>query len=366
MKSYAVLEDGSCRTVEVPMPELGPYEALVRIEACGVCNGTDSKLIHKTFKGFHQYPALLGHEAVGKVVRLGERIRHYKIGDRVLLPFGQDCEADGIRYASGWGGFSQYGTVGDARAIQEDGLGADSPHWSEGHFAQTVLPPDLGLSAADATMIVTFREVLAAIRSFGMRPGCSVVIFGAGPVGLTFTRLLTLSGVTDTVVFDLAPEKAARAVRFGAKRGYSSRETEPAAVVRSLYPGGVDFVLDAVGVSSLMNTAMELIADHGKICCYGISPKTDFALDWSKAPYNWQLQFEQFPSKIQEGSVNEEILSWIREGRLRPADFITARLPFRQIDEAFRMIEEHRTDLKTVILFEEDDVPSPLTTFSDQ
>ena len=43
MKSYAVLEDGSCRTVEIPTPEPGPYEALVRIEACGVCNGTDSK-----------------------------------------------------------------------------------------------------------------------------------------------------------------------------------------------------------------------------------------------------------------------------------------------------------------------------------
>ena len=353
MKSYAVLEDGSCRTVEIPTPEPGPYEALVRIEACGVCNGTDSKMIHRTFKGFDQYPALLGHEAVGKVVRLGNRVRHLALGDRVLLPFGRDCEVNGVRYASGWGGFSQYGTVGDARAIEEDGLGPDSPYWSEGHYGQISLPSDLEISPGDATMIVTFREVLAAIRNFGMVPGNSVVIFGAGPVGLTFTRLLTLSGVTDTVVFDLNPEKARRAVRFGAGQGYSSRETDPVAAVRALYPQGVDFVLDAVGVSSLMNTAMEIIADHGKICCYGISPRTDFALDWSKAPYNWQLQFEQFPSKIQEGAVHGEILSWIREGRLRPADFITARLPFDRIDEAFQMIEERRTDLKTVILFED-------------
>lgn len=195
MRGYAVEQDGSRHIVSISIPKPGPYQALVKIEACGVCNGTDIKLVHQNFKNFTTYPALLGHEAVGSIVELGEKVKNFRIGDRVTLPFGEDF-VDG--YYSGWGGYSEYGLVGDIAAIQADGLDQSSPYWSEGYFAQKLVPQ--ALTPAEATMIVTFREVLGGIKNFGMTPGKKIVIFGAGPVGLIFTKLLSLSGVEEITV----------------------------------------------------------------------------------------------------------------------------------------------------------------------
>lgn len=345
MKGYAIEKDGSRRIVTVPIPKPGPYQALVKIEACGVCNGTDIKLAHQNFKNFSTYPALLGHEAVGSIVELGEKVSSFRTGDRVTLPFGEDTAG----YYSGWGGYSEYGLVGDIAAIQADGLTPDSPYWSESYFAQNLVPASL--TSAEATMIVTFREVLGGIKNFGMTPGKRIVIFGAGPVGLIFTKLLSLSGVEEITVLDLVPEKAQRALQHGAKHAFCSAGQDAAALVRDIYPDGVDMVLDAVGVSAIINTAMSLIVPGGKICCYGISPNLQMNLDWSRAPYNWGLQFEQWPSKIQEGEQHKQICGWIESGQLVPSQYISEEIPFEEIDRAFDMIEQKKTDLKNVIVF---------------
>lgn len=346
MNGYAIEKDGSRHIVTVSVPKPNPYQALVKIEACGVCNGTDIKLIHQNFKLFSTYPALLGHEAVGTIVALGEKVTSFQIGDRVTLPFGEDL-VDG--YYNGWGGYSEYGLVGDIAAIQKDGLDRTSPYWSDGYFAQNLVPAKL--TSAEATMIVTFREVLCGIKNFGMVPGMKIVIFGAGPVGLVFTKLLSLLGVEEITTLDLVPEKAERAKRHGAKYAFCSAGQDAVAELREIYPDGVDMVLDAVGVSDLINTAMELIVPAGKICCYGISPNLQMNLDWSKAPYNWGLQFEQWPSKIQEGEQHQQICDWIEKGLLVPADYISEEIPFAEIDRAFDMIEAKKTDLKNVIVF---------------
>ena len=89
MKTLIVEKDGSLRRAEVPLPAYTEKQALVRTVACGICNGTDAKLIHRKFKGFEpeQYPVMLGHEGVGEVIAVGRDVVSYNIGDKVLLPF---------------------------------------------------------------------------------------------------------------------------------------------------------------------------------------------------------------------------------------------------------------------------------------
>ena len=80
MKSYVVYEDQSCKIVDdMPMPKYGEYDALVKIESCGVCNGTDTKIIHGDFKGIDTYPVVLGHEGVGRVVEKGSKVTNFEI-----------------------------------------------------------------------------------------------------------------------------------------------------------------------------------------------------------------------------------------------------------------------------------------------
>lgn len=124
MKGLAVHENRKLQIVELPMPEYNEYQALVKVLACGICNGTDSKIIHGTFKGVDTYPILLGHEAVGKVVETGKHVKYLKPGDIVLLPFLYQKTEQMIPT---WGGFCEYALVGDDRALEEAGIGISSP-----------------------------------------------------------------------------------------------------------------------------------------------------------------------------------------------------------------------------------------------
>lgn len=344
MKSLAVLQDKSLEIVDVRIPAINDYQALVKIKACGVCNGTDIKLVHHAFKGFTTYPALLGHEGTGEVVQIGCKVKNLHIGDMVLLPFA-DAKADA--FYSGWGAYSEFGVVGDAKALIDDGL-RDSALFQECYYAQTVVPKTI--NAVDATMIITFREVLSAIKRFGIKTNQNVVVLGAGPVGLTFIKLLKARGNT-VVAFDVTDDKAKKAADFGADFAYNSTNCDSKQKVGGIFPIGADFVIDAVGISALINTSMELIKQCGKICCYGISPNLSMNLDWSKAPYNWKIDFVQWPSKLEEFEAHDEVMDYIENGVLAPSEFISDVFEFPEIFKAFEMIENKTTNMKTVIKF---------------
>ncbi|MCL2343659.1 MAG: zinc-binding dehydrogenase, partial [Firmicutes bacterium] len=343
MKGLVVEKSGALGVRELPMPKIGDCQALTKTLACGVCNGTDMKLIHQNFKLFDTYPAAIGHEAVGEVVEVGKRVTTFKVGDHVMLPFLYG-EADGV-YA-GWGGYAEDTAVDDLAALTANGRGPGTPGFAESAFAQTKIPREL--DPVEATMIVTFREVLSAMVRFGFRANESVVIFGAGPVGLCFTRFAKLLGMRPVVTLDIVEDKLAQAKALGADYALNS-SGDVVADIHRLLPEGADNVVDAVGINALINTAMELIKYNGKICCYGISPKLDMTLDWSRAPYNWQLHFVQWPLKNEEYLAHNQIMGWMETGVLRPADFISDVFDFENILDAFKMVEEKRTRKKIVI-----------------
>lgn len=341
MQGFAALADQTTALVTVPMPEIQPYQALVRMKACGVCNGTDSKIIHHTFKHFDQYPTLLGHEGVGEVIKLHEKAQNLNIGDLVLLPF---VEGDLAQYSSGWGAYCEYAVVWDCESMLRDGV---TP--PDGAYAQSILPK--GIDPVDATMIVTFREVLSSLPHFGIAGGETVVVFGAGPVGLCFIKFLKEINCT-VISIDITDQKVERAKAFGADYVLNSASGDVVPFVRDLFPDGVQVVIDAVGVNALINQAMHLIANHGKICSYGISAKLDMNIDWSAAPYNWSVNFVQFPEKKEEAAMQDEVMRMIQSGSLVPRDFISLVLPLARIGEAFELVERRQTDLKTVIQFD--------------
>ena len=344
MRTLVVLEDGSLEVRRIPVPSITPKQALVRTISCGICNGTDAKLIHRRFKGVgqDQYPLMLGHEAVGEVSRLGSEVKGYRLGDRVLLPF---VDPDPDLYpglGSAWGAYSEYAVVHDAAAYEE----GTAPECA---YGQTILPEDV--DPVDGAMIVTLREVLSSIKRFGIKAGNSVAVFGCGPVGLTFIRFMSLLGVHPLIAFDVKDEKIGEALANGADYAFNSRSADPKAKIREICPDGVRYVLDAVGMLPLINQAMEFICDQGKICCYGISPDCSMQLDWEKAPYNWQLQFQQFPSKVEEGEATDQVMQWIRDGVIDLKDYISDYFDFENILDAFEKLEKREISKKGIIVY---------------
>ena len=341
MKAFIVEKDGTYGIREIPVPPYGEYEALVKVVSCGVCNGTDMKIIHGKFKGIEDYPVVLGHEGVGEVVAIGSKVENLKIGDRVLLPF-IGTTPEGIY--SAWGTYAEYNVVTDAGAMKRDGLEPE-----EFALAQNKIPEDF--DPVDAAMIITLREVYSTMGIFGFESGKSLAILGLGPVGLSFVRLAKLKGMGPIVAMDIDDEKLALAKQLGADFTLNTRGMDIPAAVLECVPGGVDYALDAVGVPSFIGDGMAIVKPDAKVCVYGISEKMNAPLDWSKNPYNWTLQFNQFPQKKLEGACHDQIIAWIREGKLDPGFFVSHRIPFAEMGKAFEMIENREKMLKMVVVF---------------
>ena len=339
VKAYAALGGGAQGFIDIPEPSPSEYEALVKVEACGLCAGTDAKIIHGKFKGVEDYPAVLGHEGVGRVVSVGAKVKHFKPGDLVMLPF-LGSMPEGIY--SAWGTLAEYNTVCDAKAMEEDGLVPPDYAWG-----QSLLPADF--DPVDAAMTVTFREVLSTMELFGFTPNKSLVVLGLGPVGQSFVRFAKLCGMEPVIAVVRSDPKCEAAARCGADFIVDTRTDNMTEAVRRIVPGGVDFALDAAGVNSFVGDALSMIAPGGKICVYGISADTKIEFDISACPYNFTLQYNQFPSKRMEGEALSRILAWIRFGALRPRDYISDILPFDRVGAGYKLIEEGRALGKIVI-----------------
>ena len=343
MRSLVVNRDGSLEIKEIPIPKMNEKQALVKTVACGMC-GTDVKLIHRTFKGFPEsaYPLMLGHEGVGEVVEVGADVKGLKVGDKVLLPFvDPDQELYGD-LGSGWGALSEYAIVHDPLAYEE----GKAPLCA---YGQTVLSDDL--DPVDAVMFITFREVLSNICYFGIKPEDSIVVFGAGPVGLTFIKFLSLLGVKDIIAVDIFDEKLKLAEANGATKTINSKTQDIDKEVRSIFPDGVKFVLDAVGLPQVVNQAMSLLADRGTVLCYGVPEKEEITIDFSKASYNWSVVYQQMPRKDEEGAAHEQVLEWVRSGNLVIKDFISDYFKFDDSVKAYEKLLNREILKKGIITF---------------
>jgi threonine dehydrogenase-like Zn-dependent dehydrogenase len=345
MKAAVIVRPGELEFQEIPMPEFHDYQVLVEQLACGICTGTDWKLLEGHFKGFTTYPAVLGHEAVGRVIKKGKKVRNFEIGDLVLRP-GLETIGDGTSLFSGWGAFAEYGVAGDGKAMLEDGKVRIEDGWNDIYLSQQKIPK--GMNPAYGTMLITYKEVLSAIYRFGMRPNASIMIFGMGPVGLSFVRFCKILGLGPIISCDMEESRLDLAREMGADDCLDVRSTKPETWAKERFPEGLDFVVDAVGVTDLLNQALSIVKFNGSICAYGISPRSQMNLIWENGPYNWKLHFLQWPTFQEESATHSQVLNWIQLGVLDAGRFVTHTLPLHRLQEGLALLRERKA-LKAVI-----------------
>ena len=347
MKSLIVEANGDVSIREVPVPEYGDYEMLVKLQASAVC-GTDMKILHNTLKGFSDYPTMLGHEGVGKVVAIGSKVKNYSIGDYVVMPliFGK-CGA----YFSTWGAMSEYAVAGDAGALANDGVPLDEKTAFSAYAAQNKLPQQLEPVAA--TMIITFREVYSTMKRLGFSAGQNIVIYGAGPVGMAFIKFAKLMGLSPVVCVDICDEKTEQAKAIGADVVINAAKQDASARLLELFPAGADILLDAAGVPALINQNVRLVREFGQVCVYGVTADNALMFNWQQAPYAFDLRFVQWPSKYEEAAVHDDIVKMMLDGRLNGMDFISDVYDFDQASEAIAFFKHKKNQKKIVLRFNE-------------
>ena len=326
MRVVAVTEPGKVAIVELGRPTPGPYQALVRTEVACLCNSTDAKLIAGHFPGVDHYPLILGHESAGIVEVVGSKVRSFQIGQRAIG--GLVFDFSDPAYSSGWGGFCEYTLANDHDAMVADGVATAGHGWFECYEIQRPAPMDIPVEAA--LLMCTWREVYGGFGDFQLQPGADILVFGAGPVGLSFVKLARLLGLGYVGVVDPIESKRRRALEMGADEAFSG------APERRAKP--FDAVIDAVGRESIANAALGLIGMGGSICIYGVLAEPSITIHKHQGPYNFNLFVHQWPTRSRERAAMEPLCDWVRQGKLRAADFITHEFPVERIADAIEAV----------------------------
>ena len=335
MRAVAVMEPGKVQLIDLPEPQVGPYEVRVKTEVACLCNLTDGKLVAGHFPGVDTYPLTLGHESVGIVDAVGEKVRNLKMGQRVVG--GLLFDAGDPKYSSGWGGFCDWTLATDHDAMIEDGV-ADAEHgWFEVFEIQR--PVDVDIPVREAVMLCTWREVYGGFGDFMLQHGDQVLIYGAGPVGLSFVKFGKLLGLSYIGVVDPLVKKRDKALAMGADAVFSPEDPEIAELPKSRGVA-LDAVIDAVGKPAIIDAALPLIKMGGSICVYGVIADDSFTLQKHKGPYNFNLFMHQWPTRWRERAAQEPLCTWIRDGKLSADEFITHEFPLEQINDALAAVQQ--------------------------
>ena len=347
MIAVAVVEPGRVEIVDIPKPSPGPYEALVRNLAAFICNATDRKLVAGHFPGVgpEKYPLLLGHESVGVVEEVGSSVRSFKPGDRVIGALLLNPTSP--LYSSGWGGNSEYVIATDHAGMLADGV-ADAAHgWAEVFQIMKKVPDDIPLEAA--ALLCTWREVYGGFSDFQLKKGDSVLIFGAGPVGLSFCRFARLLGLGWVGVVDPLPVKRRKAAALGADEIYSPDSPELANLT-ARRGAPLDAVIDAVGSQAIINAGLPLIKMAGSICVYGVVGTPSITVEKDTGPYNFNLLVHQWPTRTAESAAQAPLVEWIRAGKISHRDFVSGEYPVRETARALKATEAPDA-IKTLLRF---------------
>ena len=330
MFAVAVTQPGQLKIVDVPEPLPGPYQARVKTELACLCNMTDRKLIEGHFPGIETYPLLLGHETVGIVDAVGAQVKNFKVGDRVVG--GLLLNPTTSAYGSGWGGFSQYTLAGDHQAMVADGA-ADAAHgWVEVYEIMRAVPKTIALE--DAVMLCTWREVYSAFADFHLTSGDNILVYGLGPVGLSFVKFARLLGLDQIYAVDRHDFKREKALAMGATATFAP-DTPELQRFLDTHKGRLDAVIDAVGKESIINTALPLVRLGGSVCVYGLIDTPSFHLNKAIAPFNFNLLIHQWPTRSGERSAQEPLIEWIEAGELSYEEFVSVEYPISDISAAF-------------------------------
>jgi 2-desacetyl-2-hydroxyethyl bacteriochlorophyllide A dehydrogenase len=347
MIAVAVVEPGRVEIVDIPKPSPGPYDALVRNKAAFICNATDRKLVAGHFPGIgrDKYPMLLGHESVGVVEEVGSSVRSFKPGDRVIGALLLNPTSP--QYSSGWGGNSEFVIATDHAAMAADGVADEAHGWLEVFQIMKKVPDDIPLEAA--AMLCTWREVYAGFSDFQLKKGDSVLIFGAGPVGLSFCRFARLLGLGWIGVVDPLSAKRKKAAALGADEIFTP-DSKELADLKARRGAPLDAVIDAVGSQAIINAGLPLIKLGGSICVYGVVSTPAITVEKDTGPYNFNLFMHQWPTRTAESAAQAPLVEWIRTGKISHREFVSGEFPVRETARALQATEAPDA-IKTLLRF---------------
>jgi (R,R)-butanediol dehydrogenase/meso-butanediol dehydrogenase/diacetyl reductase len=349
MKASLYYGKRDLRVEEIPEPEVRPGTVKIKVEWTGIC-GTD---LHEYEDGptfcpapGHPHPltgetvpVVLGHEMAGVVVEVGEGVTHVAPGDRVAVepyitcgeceycvngPYNL-CVKIGYYGLSGWGGgFAQFVVVEGKRVF---GLGE--------------------ISTEVGALVEPLSVAHHAIRRSGAKPGDTVAVFGAGPIGLFIISILKALGIEDVYSVELSSVRKEKARAAGVTRVLDPSVDDVVSILKEATGGyGVNVAFEAVGASPALQSALDATRSGGTVVNVSI---------WSK-----KAEIDMFGLVMREISLigtsaykddHADVIKLLQSGKLKVEQFITGRIAVEDVGElGIRQLIENKDENVKIIV----------------
>jgi L-iditol 2-dehydrogenase len=346
------------RTETIAVPAIGPGEVLVRIDTCGIC-GTDLKKIHT---GSHSAPRVFGHEMAGTIAAIGEDVRAFAVGDRVMafhhIPCGvcfycrkqtfAQCErykqvgtTAGLGAPAG-GGFAEYIRVMDWIVSPQDGVDGTTP-------AGLIRIPD-DIPFEQAAFIEPVNTCFKAIRLLALEPDDTVLVIGQGSIGIILAALAAQTGAT-VLTSDMYPERHAIAAQFGLHHPLDARGDVVAAAKAATHGRGADVALVAVGADALIATAMQAIRPGGRVMLFASTQHGTAPFDPAAVCMDEKTLMGSYSASV---AIQQEAIDLVfagyRSAELDLTRLISHRFPLAQAAEAIHLASNPQPDSMKIVL----------------
>lgn len=336
------------RVEEVPDPVPGPGEVVVRVRAGGVC-GSDLHA-YRAIAGSSAGPMMRGHELAGEIAQVGPGVVGLPVGQRVAVE---------PRHLVGCG-HCRWCLRGDTQLCTTRGWAGDQRLWSTGFAeyslerASNAYPIPDGLAVREAALLDVYACAVHALHLAPITPGDTVVIQGAGPIGLASAEIYKLAGAKQVIVCDLLPHALALATELGADTVINSGEVDAVDAVRELTAGhGAELVVEAVGgTAPTFGADVSMAARGGAVVTIGMYSAPQM-LDTREAQHKELRILFSDSYGLWLGVPEFQItLDLMVSGRLRPEAYITHTFPLDDIGQAFAVADGKRTSgaVKVLVL----------------
>jgi L-iditol 2-dehydrogenase len=337
--------NGRIQVQSVPVPEIGPGEILVRVEACGICHTDLKKIVHDLLPP----PRIYGHETAGVVVRVGEGVTKFRPGDRVVAFHHIPCRNCFYCERKLYAQCETYKKVGITAGFEPAGGGFGQyvrvMDWIVRDGVEKI--PD-GVPFEVASLVEPVNTVLKAVVEASPRPGDVVLVQGQGPIGLMFTMLLRRTGCT-ILATDTIPRRLELARRFGAAEAWNPLETDVGARCRALTSGrGADLVVVAASAPGIVQQALAASRPGSKILVFAQTSEAE-RIELTGAGI---CKYERTLFGVYSASIDlqAESARLVMSGELPVEDLISHRLPLTAIGDGIsRAMRPDGQSLKIIV-----------------
>jgi L-iditol 2-dehydrogenase len=349
MKAIVYRGPNDLRLESIPVPQVRSGELLVKVAVCGVCP-TDIKKIRY---GTVPPPRVFGHETAGVIVKVGKTVRRttgqggdFRVGDRVSLHHHVPCLRCHFCRHRAFAQCAGYKKTGITAGFEPAGGGYAEYVRVMPRVLPGVVKIPAGNTFEEGAMLEPVNTVLKAIKRLNLLSGDRVLVAGQGPIGLMFTKILSLRGIR-VAATDLMENRVRLALEWGAEKSFNAGHKDVASQIRSAYPV-LDAAIITVPSASVVLEAVGLVRGSAQILLFAHTRKgEESAVDLGSICLE---EKDLIGSYSADFTLQREVARLVFSRKLDVRELITHRFPLDQTAAAVALASHPTADSLKVIV----------------